>query len=68
MTPQKNIRDEYQRKIDECTAELAARRRQDIWLGRLRVVTFLPAIGLAYYGMFHATAPGGWLIARGTCS
>src|SRR5215212_908255 len=63
MTPQNNIRDEYQRKIAECTQALAARRRQDLWFGRLRVVTFLPAIGLAYFGLFLATASAGWLIA-----
>jgi MutS domain V len=63
MTPQKNIRDEYQRKIAECNKELVARRHQDIWLVRLRVLTFLPAIGLANYGLFRATAPGGWFLA-----
>ena len=36
---------------------------QDLWLGRLRVITFLPAIGLAYFGLFLATASAGWLIA-----
>jgi MutS domain V len=56
MTPQKTIRDEYQRKIDECGHGLAVRRRQDLWLGRLRVATFLPAIGLAAYGLSHASA------------
>lgn len=63
MNPQKTIRDEYQRKIAECAQGLDVRRRQDLWLGRLRVITFLPAIGLAYYGLFHATASAGWLIA-----
>ncbi len=63
MMPQKNIRDEYQRKIEECAQGLAVRRRQDLWLGRLRVATFLPAIGLAGYGLFHASASAAWLIA-----
>src|SRR5262245_34094648 len=63
MTPQKSIRDEYQRKIDDCARQLAARRRQDVWLGRLRVATFLPALGLAGYGIFHAAASPGWLVA-----
>jgi hypothetical protein len=42
---------------------LAVRRRQDVWLGSLRVATFLPALGLVYYGMVHATARGPWLVA-----
>lgn len=63
MTLQSNIRDEYQRKVAECAKGLAALRRQDLWLGRLRVITFLPAIVLAYYGLFLATASAGWLIA-----
>src|SRR6478672_5291949 len=63
MMPQKVIRDEYQQKIAECARGLTGRRRQDLWLGRLRVVTFLPAIGLAYYGLFRAGANAGYLIA-----
>ncbi len=63
MTRQKTIRDGYQRKIYECARALTVRRRQDVWLGRLRVATFLPALGLTYYGIFHATAVGSWLIA-----
>src|SRR5262245_56795604 len=63
MTPQKSIRDRYQRKIDECAQALAVRRRQDVWLRRLRVATFLPAVGLTYYGVFHATAIGIWFAA-----
>jgi hypothetical protein len=63
MATQSNIRDEYQRKVAECADGLAARRRQDLWLGRLRVVTFLPAIGLAYFGLVLVTASAGWLIA-----
>jgi MutS domain V len=63
MTPQKSIRDEYQRKIDDCARGLAIRRRQDVWLGWLRVATFLPALALAGYGIFHAKAGPSWLIA-----
>src|SRR4051794_35527063 len=63
MTLQIKIRDEYERKIGECARGLATRRRQDLWLGRLRVVTFLPAIGLAGYGLFHAGSNAAWLAA-----
>jgi energy-coupling factor transporter ATP-binding protein EcfA2 len=63
MKPQKIIREEYEQKVAACARELAVRRRQDLWLGRLRVATFLPAIGLAYYGLFHAKASPIWLIA-----
>src|SRR6188508_546318 len=63
MTPQKDIRERYLRKIEECAERLTVCRRQDLWFGRLRVLTFLPAIGLAYYGLYHATAKGTWLIA-----
>ncbi len=63
MTTQENIRAEYQEKMEACARGLAVYRRRDLWLGRMRVITFLPAIGLGYYGLFHATAKGGWLIA-----
>jgi hypothetical protein len=63
MTPQEKIREGYCRKIRECDLEIAARQRQDLWLGRLRVATFLPAIAFIYYGMVHAEAPGPWLLA-----
>src|SRR5689334_8940278 len=63
MTPQNSIRDEYQRKINDCERQLTARSRQDVWLGRLRVATFLPALALAGYGIFHYAASPGWLIA-----
>jgi hypothetical protein len=63
MSLQSPIRELYENRTKECTRDLAQRNRQDIWLGRLRVATFLPAIGLAYYGMFHAAAKAPWLIA-----
>jgi hypothetical protein len=63
MMQQERIRDWYRRKIEALSQGLAARRRQDIWLGRVRVATFLPALGLAYYGMFHAAVRGPWLFA-----
>jgi ABC-type multidrug transport system fused ATPase/permease subunit len=66
MTRQDSIREQYQRNIDESTRRLAVRRRQDIWLGRLRVATFLPAIALAYYAMVHAESRGPWLVAAAT--
>src|SRR5262245_12529564 len=62
MTPQQSIREEYQRKIDTCAGGLAEKRRQDLWLGRLRVATFLPAIGFGGYKLFHANASVVWLV------
>jgi hypothetical protein len=63
MTHQHNIRGEYQQKIDEYTGRLNAFRRQDVWLGRLRVITFLPALALGYYGLFQASEKTGWFVA-----
>ena len=63
MTRQDSTRGWYHQRIDQCARRLAARRRQDDWLSRLRVATFLPAIGLAYYGFFHAVMGGPWLAA-----
>jgi hypothetical protein len=58
-----SISQNYSRKIDECARAIAARQRQELWLGRLRVATFLPAIALIFYGMFQANSPGFWLVA-----
>ena len=63
MVRQESIREGYCRKIDACAGELATRRRQENWLGRLRVATFVQALGLIYYGLFHAAASGIWLVA-----
>src|SRR6185503_13546007 len=66
MTLQKSIRERYQQKIEAYARELAVRRRQDTWLGRLRVITLLPAIGLFYFGLFHAASGGSSLIVAAT--
>jgi hypothetical protein len=63
MTQQQTVRDWYQRRIAECERELAARVREAVWLGRLRVATFVPAIGLVGYGVFRAADQAPWLIA-----
>jgi predicted ATPase len=62
MTRQDTIRERYQRSVDQCARGLAIKNRQDIWLGRLRVATFLPAIALVYYAMVHAETRGPWLL------
>jgi energy-coupling factor transporter ATP-binding protein EcfA2 len=63
MNRPESIRGWYQQRIDECTERLAVRRRQDDWLTRLRVATFLPAIGLAIFGVFYAVSGRPWLVA-----
>lgn len=64
--PQESIREGYNRKIAECRRELDARKCQDDWLGRLRVVTFLPAIGFIFYGLFGAELGWPWFVAGAT--
>jgi ABC-type multidrug transport system fused ATPase/permease subunit len=63
MTQLESIREEYRRKEEECEREIARRGRQDVWFGRLRVATFLPAMGLIYYGISHGRAGDGWIVA-----
>jgi predicted ATPase len=63
MTSPSVIRDGYQRKIEECDRAVAARKRQDFWLGHLRVATFLPAIAIFYVAVFHAEWVAVWLLA-----
>jgi hypothetical protein len=63
--PQESVRDGYRRTIDECARELAARQQNDVWLGRLRVVTFLPGLALIFYGLVDAAAAWPWLVSGG---
>jgi hypothetical protein len=63
MTPQDPTRAWYERRIRDCNERLSVRRRQDDWLSRARVATFLPAIGLALYALFWSHNGGPWLIA-----
>jgi hypothetical protein len=48
-------RDWYERRIDDCEQQLAVCARRDRRLERARVATFLPAIGLACYGVVWST-------------
>jgi hypothetical protein len=59
------IRGSYRRKVEECDRAIAVHRRQDYWLGHLRVATFLPALALILFGMFWAEAAAPWIAAGG---
>lgn len=63
MSQPDQTRDWYQRRIDDCERQLAIYRRQDVRLGRARVVTFLPAIGLIAHGVFWSTVGWPWILA-----
>ncbi len=65
MTHASPTRDWYQGRIAECQHQLAARRRTDDRLARARVATFLPALGLASYGIFWSAVGWPWLLAAG---
>src|SRR3990172_1317197 len=65
MTQQNTTRHWYQQRIDDCERRLVARRRQDNSLARARVVTFLPAIGLAIHALFWSAVGWPWSLAAG---
>ena len=63
MTQHESVGNWYRERVGWCTRRLERRHRQDVWLTRARLATFLPAVGLAYWGVFQAAAGGPWLVA-----
>ncbi|HVT28443.1 MAG TPA: hypothetical protein VHE81_10560 [Lacipirellulaceae bacterium] len=63
MTPQESIRDDYRRKVEDCMRAITKLDRQDVWFGRLRVATFVPAAAFLYYAISLGAAGWPWMIA-----
>ena len=65
MKEHDTTRNWYHERIHDCERRLAIRRRQDDRLARARVITFLPAIGLAIYACFWSAIGWPWSLAAG---
>ena len=63
MTEQESVGNWYRERVGWCTRQLERRHRQDVWLTRARLATFLPAVVLMYWGVFQAASGGPWLVA-----